>query len=182
MPSKVRVIHIASVPFFHSLTLFSQFSLFIPLELDLIRRDVQSRLWCTYRKGFVPLGRPQLTSDKGWGCMLRCGQMLLAQALLDLHLGRDWFWTPETRFVTIRTPNEVNVFIDTVLAHLQRSDLPENRESIRRQPKESIFDPSNRNDGRLGGQTCGRMVRAQYGRTSSEVRLTATTERFAFDH
>lgn len=71
---------------------------FIYVELDLIRRDVQSRLWCTYRKGFVPLGRPQLTSDKGWGCMLRCGQMLLAQALLDLHLGRDWFWTPETRF------------------------------------------------------------------------------------
>lgn len=34
-------------------------------ELDLIRRDVQSRIWCTYRKGFVPLGRPQLTSDKG---------------------------------------------------------------------------------------------------------------------
>ncbi|XP_055308063.1 cysteine protease ATG4B-like isoform X4 [Sitodiplosis mosellana] len=66
-------------------------------ELDLIRRDVATRLWCTYRKGFVPLGRPQLTSDKGWGCMLRCGQMLLGQALLDLHLGRDWFWTPETR-------------------------------------------------------------------------------------
>lgn len=43
-------------------------------ELDLIRRDVQSRIWCTYRKGFVPLGRPQLTTDKGWGCMLRCGK------------------------------------------------------------------------------------------------------------
>ncbi|XP_075153516.1 autophagy-related 4a isoform X2 [Haematobia irritans] len=66
-------------------------------ELELIRRDVQSRLWCTYRRGFVPLGEPQLTTDKGWGCMLRCGQMVLAQALIDLHLGRDWFWTPETR-------------------------------------------------------------------------------------
>lgn len=43
-------------------------------ELELIRRDVQSRLWCSYRKGFLPLGRPQLTSDKGWGCMLRCGE------------------------------------------------------------------------------------------------------------
>lgn len=28
----------------------------------------------------------------------KLGQMLLAQALLDLHLGRDWFWTPETRY------------------------------------------------------------------------------------
>ncbi|XP_059616855.1 cysteine protease ATG4B [Phlebotomus argentipes] len=66
-------------------------------ELELIRRDIQTRIWCTYRRGFVPIGSPQLTSDKGWGCMLRCGQMVLAQSLLDLHLGRDWFWTPETR-------------------------------------------------------------------------------------
>ncbi|KAJ6647449.1 Cysteine protease ATG4B [Pseudolycoriella hygida] len=66
-------------------------------ELETIRRDVQSRLWCTYRRGFVPIGSPQLTSDKGWGCMLRCGQMVLGQALIDLHLGRDWFWTSATR-------------------------------------------------------------------------------------
>uniref|UniRef100_A0A0K8TP81 Cysteine protease n=1 Tax=Tabanus bromius TaxID=304241 RepID=A0A0K8TP81_TABBR len=66
-------------------------------ELDLIRRDVRSRLWCTYRRGFAPIGEPQLTTDKGWGCMLRCGQMVLAQALIDLHLGREWFWTRETR-------------------------------------------------------------------------------------
>lgn len=67
------------------------------IELELIRRDVQSRLWCTYRRGFVPIGTPQFTSDRGWGCMLRCGQMILAQALIGLHLGRDWFWTPECR-------------------------------------------------------------------------------------
>lgn len=66
-------------------------------EIDVIRRDVQSRLWCTYRRGFVAIGGSQLTTDKGWGCMLRCGQMVLAQALVQLHLGRDWFWTPDTK-------------------------------------------------------------------------------------
>lgn len=40
-------------------------------ELDLIRADVQTKLWCTYRRGFPGIGDLQLTSDKGFGCMLR---------------------------------------------------------------------------------------------------------------
>lgn len=31
-----------------------------------------------------------LTTDAGWGCMLRTGQSLLANALMDVHLGRSW--------------------------------------------------------------------------------------------
>lgn len=67
-------------------------------EIDDIRRDILTRIWCTYRKGFVPIGGGDgLTSDKGWGCMLRCGQMVLAQALVLVHLGRDWVWEPDTK-------------------------------------------------------------------------------------
>ncbi|XP_033218750.1 cysteine protease ATG4B [Belonocnema kinseyi] len=68
-------------------------------ELDVIRASIESKLWFTYRKNFVPIGGvgSTFTSDKGWGCMLRCGQMVLGQALVSLHLGRDWTWTPETK-------------------------------------------------------------------------------------
>ncbi|XP_041050643.1 cysteine protease ATG4A isoform X1 [Carcharodon carcharias] len=54
--------------------------------------DVRSRLWFTYRKKFSPIGGTGPSSDAGWGCMLRCGQMILAQALICKHLGIDWRW------------------------------------------------------------------------------------------
>lgn len=73
--------------------------------------DFESRIWLTYRSNFPTIPRSQdpsassamsltvrlrsqlvdqggFTSDTGWGCMIRSGQSLLANALLMLELGR----------------------------------------------------------------------------------------------
>ena len=73
--------------------------------------DIESRIWLTYRSNFpaIPKSRDQgsrsamtfavrlrsqlidqggFSSDAGWGCMIRSGQCLLANALLILRLGR----------------------------------------------------------------------------------------------
>ncbi|GFR80201.1 cysteine protease, partial [Elysia marginata] len=57
-------------------------------DREAIKYDIQSRFWITYRRNFQTIGTTGPGTDTGWGCMLRCGQMMMAQALTLHHLGR----------------------------------------------------------------------------------------------
>jgi cysteine protease ATG4 len=79
--------------------------------------DFEARIWLTYRSNFPAIARSQdpkalsamtfsvrlrnqlvdqngFTSDTGWGCMIRSGQSLLANAILILRLGRGMKTSP----------------------------------------------------------------------------------------
>lgn len=64
----------------------------LPTDRKDLEDDVTTRFWFTYRKNFYPIGGNGPTSDQGWGCMLRCGQMMFGHALTCCHLGRNYRW------------------------------------------------------------------------------------------
>jgi cysteine protease ATG4 len=69
----------------------------IPTVTRAIQDDYESRIFLPYRKGFAPLVNPDneaispaITTDSGWGCIVRSMQMATAQGLVTLALGRDF--------------------------------------------------------------------------------------------
>jgi len=46
-----------------------------------IQKYFKNFIWITYRSNFQPLPG-NITTDSGWGCMIRAGQMLIANLLI----------------------------------------------------------------------------------------------------
>jgi cysteine protease ATG4 len=53
-----------------------------------VQEELSKWLLLTYRTGFAPLPRSSVTSDKGWGCLIRTVQMMLARCI-RMHCPAD---------------------------------------------------------------------------------------------
>lgn len=64
-----------------------------PGEKERFRCSFASLLWLTYRRSFPQLPGSSLTTDSGWGCVLRTSQMLLARGLFLHLMPSGWVWS-----------------------------------------------------------------------------------------
>ena len=61
-------------------------------EMDELLCDLNDIFWFSYRSNFEPIiyNNKLYTSDAGWGCMIRAGQMILAKGIYNI-LGRRMY-------------------------------------------------------------------------------------------
>jgi cysteine protease ATG4 len=91
-------------------------------DYNVRRIDESSLFWFTYRCDFPSIEPYGITSDAGWGCMLRALQMMCGQALRLHYKSRDW------RPPSGQQQRRLDPFIRSVLTWF--ADFPSTKESI----------------------------------------------------
>uniref|UniRef100_A0A8C2WQD7 Cysteine protease n=1 Tax=Cyclopterus lumpus TaxID=8103 RepID=A0A8C2WQD7_CYCLU len=114
-------------------------------EVERFRWAFVSRVWLTYRREFPQLEGSTWTTDCGWGCMLRSGQMLLAQGLLVHLMPRDWAWPDAQQLTEVdfevfrpRSPARAAGVPIPSFGSPRGSNTPEKLESVRDRQAEPL--------------------------------------------
>ena len=99
---------------------------------DEIKYPLKSFLYMSYKSGFNNLsniGCEDFTSDCGWGCMIRCCQMLLSKALIQKKIF-DYFTFLKITLINNNTMNEIRNNILTLFNdnYLPLELIKENKE------------------------------------------------------
>ncbi|CAK9300755.1 unnamed protein product [Gordionus sp. m RMFG-2023] len=98
------------------------------LDREALKNELISKFWFTYRKNFVPINQnTYLTTDAGWGCMIRSGQMMLAEALTRYYdLPYNSNLNKQNHEYEISDSPSLNSDIDTkknVIKEIDKNDL-----------------------------------------------------------
>jgi cysteine protease ATG4 len=117
-PTSVRLKNNETIPYIHLLG-----KTYNPVsEFELRKQYEQSLFWFTYRCDFPEISPYQITTDAGWGCMLRSAQMMLAHTL-RLHF-QSRHWRPPISVVHRRK----DPFMSSILTWF--ADFPSKTESV----------------------------------------------------
>lgn len=92
------------------------------LEYQLRKEFEKSLFWFTYRCDFPEIAPYKITSDAGWGCMLRSAQMLLAHSL-RVHFKSKYWKAP-----TSLTKSRDDAFVTSLMSWF--ADFPSTTESV----------------------------------------------------
>lgn len=91
-------------------------------DYNIRRMDESSLFWFTYRCDFPCIEPYGITSDAGWGCMLRALQMMCGQAIRLHYKSRDW------RPPSGPQQRRLDPFVRSILTWF--ADFPSSKESI----------------------------------------------------